>query len=164
MNSLDQVKSFLKRSQLEDVAALEHAQKVQDNQQTAILMRRLRDRTAAMKFIDTLPEPPPQEEGLFSLNPLDLRGLPAEFVADLKAGRDNEPETQILELMEIARRPVSIDELKVALYRKFNVEHKRNSLASRLYRMVQAGLVRSTEKRKGYYEIARKQEPPEGGS
>lgn len=96
-------------------------------------------------------------EDLFAIDRYDLSSLPDSLVEELSISRADEDDTQIIQLFRIARRPLSINEIMVGLYRKFGVQHKRSSLNSRLYRMANKGDLASVGK--GLYDLPTESTP-----
>ncbi|NPV76246.1 MAG: hypothetical protein HPY59_07695 [Anaerolineae bacterium] len=78
-------------------------------------------------------------ESLFSLNPLELDALPEEFRSEISISEGDIQDAQVVELFRIANRPLDLNEILIGCWRKFNVQHKRNQLTARLYRLVKRG-------------------------
>ena len=76
------------------------------------------------------------ESDLFYINPLELDDLPEELRKELSVSDSDLYDAQVLELLRIAKRPISLNELMIALYRKYEVQHKRAAITARLYRLV----------------------------
>ena len=93
-------------------------------------------------------------EDLFSFSESDISSLPDTVRKTLNLSESDKLEGMILELIKIAGRPLSIRELIVGLYKKYQHEvEDRNGFASKLYRMSQAGTVKSAMGKRGYYEL-----------
>lgn len=85
---------------------------------------------------------------------LGINDLPDSLKTGLNLSESDMLDYQIIELLEIAGRPLSIKELIIGLYKKFKVEvPERNPFASKLYRMTQSNQIKSTEGKRGYYEL-----------
>lgn len=82
---------------------------------------------------------PTDTESLFSLNPLELDALPEEFRSEISISEGDIQDAQVVELFRIASRPLDLNEVLIGCWRKFNVQHKRNQLTARLYRLVKRG-------------------------
>ena len=93
---------------------------------------------------------------LFEIDPFDLSELPTELVEELSISAADHQDAQIIQLMRLAKRPLSINEILVGLFRKFGQQHKRNPLSARLYRIAQKGDIVSVDK--GVYAL-----PDKGG-
>jgi hypothetical protein len=78
-------------------------------------------------------------ESLFSLNPLDVDALPEEFRSEITISDGDKQDAQVVELLRIANRPLALNELLVGCWRKYEVQHKRNQLTARLYRLARRG-------------------------
>ncbi|AUM13578.1 hypothetical protein [Ketobacter alkanivorans] len=85
-------------------------------------------------------------EGLFSLNPLDIDDLPEDFREEISITEGDKQDAQIIELMRIANRPLDLNEILIACWRKYNVQHKRNQLTARLYRLSKRGEIHPVNK------------------
>jgi hypothetical protein len=113
---------------------------------------------AAISFLINLPNSPAPtdsaEKDLFLLDPLHLDDLPDDFVEELSLSPADTQDAQLMELLRIADRPLTINELMVGSLRKYNVRYKRTALSSRLYRMTQRGLIVSVPKQKGVYALS----------
>lgn len=96
---------------------------------------------------------------LFDLDPFKLDEIPAEFLKELKISKAETADAQIVALLRIAKRPLTISEIMIGLYRKFGEQHKRAALSSRLYRMTQAGIVTNAEDERGVYQLVEKAKP-----
>jgi len=95
------------------------------------------------------PTPPePSVEDLFSLNPLDLDGIPEDLEEELSLSQSDKEDAQIIELLRIAGRPLELNELLIACYRKYEIKHKRNLLTARIYRLIKKKLVHTVGKGK----------------
>lgn len=85
-------------------------------------------------------------EDLFSLNPLEIGEFPEEFRQELNISQGDEQDAQVIELLKIANRPLDLNELLIGCWRKFNVQHKRNLLTARLYRLAKRNEVHAVGK------------------
>lgn len=95
-----------------------------------------------------------QNDDLFTLCASEISNMSESLKNTLNINESDELDGQIIELLRIARRPLSIKELIVGLYKKFDVETpERNPFASKLYRMTKQGHLKSTEGKRGYYEL-----------
>lgn len=99
---------------------------------------------------------PTSHEGLFVIDPFDLGDLPSELVEQLAIPQSDQDDAKIVRLLRLAQRPLSINEVMVALYRRFGEVQKRNAVNARLYRMTQRGDLLKLEK--GVYTL-----PPTSG-
>jgi hypothetical protein len=107
--------------------------------------------------VDSLQTQPPApsnsaEADLFAIDPYDVGGLPAELVEQLSIPKSDDDEVKLIQLLRLATRPLSINEIMVGLYRKFGDLHKRNSVNARLYRLSKKGELESPQT--GFYKIA----------
>lgn len=93
-------------------------------------------------------------EDLFSISEADLTNLPETVLKSLNLSEGEILESQIVELIKIAKRPLSVKELIVGLYKKYRYEvPNRNQFASKLYRMSNSGILSPVEGKKGYYDV-----------
>ena len=90
-------------------------------------------------------------ESLFVVDPFDLGDLPSELVEQLAIPQSDQDDAKIIRLLRLAQRPLSINEVMVALYRRFGEVQKRNAVNARLYRMTQRGDLLKLEK--GVYTL-----------
>lgn len=72
-------------------------------------------------------------EELFDIFNLD--DLPEDMKREVESKRMDEFERKILELFELAKRPLSIDEVMVGLYRKYGVQKNHRQVMNKLYQM-----------------------------
>lgn len=80
-----------------------------------------------------------------------LDDLPEELRSDLNTGMD-ETETQVIAVLENPLGSVaSVDEIRIALYRRYEVIHDRRKLMGKLYRMAKRGLLHHVLGKKGIY-------------
>jgi len=101
--------------------------------------------------IDEQSSPQPD---LFTLSQSELSEMPDSLLDALKLSKADELETKIIELIKIAGRPLSIKELIIGLYKKYNYEvPERNPFASKLYRMNSSGKIYSVPGKKGHYGL-----------
>lgn len=97
---------------------------------------------------------PGKQEDLFSFSESDISALPESVINTLNLSKSNKLESQIIELIKIAKRPLSVKELIIALYKKYNYEVlERNRFATKLYRMTHSGLLESIAGKRGYYGL-----------
>lgn len=83
-----------------------------------------------------------------------LSELPQELRDQLNAGKTDELEQDILEVLKEYEGYANIDELLVGLYKRNGKIQERQFLANKLYRMTKAGHVVSVEGKRGVYKIA----------
>jgi hypothetical protein len=83
----------------------------------------------------------------------DISDLPPSLKAELNVSEADQAETQILEVIGSFDGFAAVDEILVGLWRKFKVETKRRTLASKLYRMTKKRLIHSVPKRRGFYSL-----------
>lgn len=62
--------------------------------------------------------------------------LPNEVKSNLACLEKNRIDNLLIDLLTIAKRPLTLNELIVGLYRKYNVQIDRAKLTAKLYRMV----------------------------
>lgn len=93
----------------------------------------------------------PGEDPL-SLNPIDVKGLPEELLAQLVNLPDSDKlETEIVQIINEAGGTLLLDHLLIALYRRTGEVHQRSQIISKLYRMSKKRLVFSSPVKKGAY-------------
>lgn len=91
-------------------------------------------------------------DDLFSITASEIDSLPDSIKDVLNMHPSEILDGQIIELLGIANRPLSLKELIIGLYRKFDYEvPERNPFASKLYRMKDSGQIKSVKK--GYYVL-----------
>ena len=80
----------------------------------------------------------------------DISDIPEEIKKELN---DDYFSNQILELFDIAKRDLSIDEVTVAYFRKFGGLKTKKQIMGKLYNMARAvnPKIKSVAKRKGFY-------------
>lgn len=86
-----------------------------------------------------------------SLNIEEIADLPAELVQELSISEGDKTEFAVLNAVEEAGGVITLDRLLIALYRKTNEIHKRNTLTSRIYRMTSKGQLHNVPGKKGVY-------------
>jgi hypothetical protein len=87
----------------------------------------------------------------------DVGDLPAELVEKLKATKRDSLETRLIELYQLAGRELTLDEVLVGFFRKYNEILDRRVLINKLYTMARAvsPAIESVPERKGVYVIRR---------
>jgi hypothetical protein len=95
----------------------------------------------------------PNDTNIFQL--ADVGDLPPELVKSLKATRRDGLENRLIELYQQAGRPLTLDEVLVGFYRKYNEILDRRVLINKLYTMARAvsPAIDSVPERKGVYVI-----------
>ena len=85
---------------------------------------------------------------------VELRGLPAEVIRELKISPSRKLCREIVQCMEEVGDGgrISLDKLIIMFYRTHNKILKRKDLVAKLYRMKQMGLVSTPPGLKGVYE------------
>lgn len=81
----------------------------------------------------------------------DIEGLPAELMQELSISEADKLEFTIVGIINEAGGLLSLDKIIIGLFKKTGEVHKRSNLTSRLYRMIQKGLIFSVPYRKGIY-------------
>lgn len=92
------------------------------------------------------------ENDLFSINPLDLEDLDQEIVDELSLTEGDIFDAQIKQLLQIADRPLDLNELIIGSFRKFNTKHKRAQLTARIHKLVSKGVI--DVEGKGIYKLS----------
>lgn len=82
-----------------------------------------------------------------------LSELPQELRDQLNAGKTDELEQDILEVLREFEGFANIDELLVGLYKRNGKVQERQFLANKLYRMTKAGHIKSVEGKRGVYQL-----------
>lgn len=90
-------------------------------------------------------------ENLFDLN--DLSDLPEDMRKDVESRRLDDFESKILDLFEIANRQLTIDEVMIALFRKFSLRKNRRQVMNKLYQMGNPKTGRLISVKKGVYKL-----------
>ncbi len=86
---------------------------------------------------------------IFDLQYLD--DIPDSLKDELIATKTNELSGDILSLFEIKKGNLNIDEIMVALYRKYQIKMTRRKVNTKLHNMKLDGLIRSVEGKKGVF-------------
>lgn len=82
----------------------------------------------------------------------NLEELPEELRAQLQVGKIGALEQRIISLIQEQYDGVAnVDEILVGLFRATGDIHQRQTLANKLYRMGQSGLIASVPRKKGVY-------------
>ncbi len=100
-------------------------------------------------------------DDLFSINPLDLEGLDQEVADELSLSDGDIFDAQIKQLLQIAGRPLDLNELIIGSFRKFNTKYKRAQLTARIHKLVSKGLIEVEGK--GVYKLAESSSNEETG-
>jgi len=88
-----------------------------------------------------------------TLTPEDVEGLPPELVSELSISDADKLEFIIIGALRDAGGVLNLDRILIALFRKTGEVFKRNTTTSKLYRMIQKGLIYPVNGRKGVYSI-----------
>ena len=88
-----------------------------------------------------------------ALTPEDVEGLPPELVRELSISDTDKLEFTVLGILREGGGVLNLDRILIALYRKTGEVFKRNTTTSKLYRMIQKGLIFPVSGRKGVYSI-----------
>ncbi len=120
-----------------------------------------------LNFLESVPElitnnrPSKPHQLSFSLTPRDLEGLPQELLEELSVSNPaDKAEFAIMKLMEEKGRIMSLDQILIGIYRETGEVTKRQAMTSRLYRMINKGVLFSVPSKKGVYSL----DPAESGS
>lgn len=89
------------------------------------------------------------EKRLFDLG--DIGDIPESLRKEI-SGRADKFEQNICELFDLAERPLSIDEVSVAYFRKFKEEKTRTQIMNKLYQMSKKNEPYIKVVKKGIYE------------
>jgi hypothetical protein len=71
----------------------------------------------------------------------DIEGLPPELMQELSISDADRLEFTIVGIINEAGGLMSLDKIIIGLYKKSGEIHKRSTLTSRLYRMIQKNLI-----------------------
>lgn len=90
---------------------------------------------------------------LFDLK--NLSDLPPELRKDLGATKRDEFENELIQLFKMADGELTLDQVQVGYYRKYNKVCERRKLMMKLYNISRAKspAIESVEKRKGVYKL-----------
>ncbi len=94
-------------------------------------------------------------KNLFDIN--DLSDLPEDMRKDVESRRLDDFESKILDLFEIANRELTIDEVMIALFRKFSLIKNRRQVMNKLYQMGNPKTGRLVSVKKGLYKLKTKE-------
>lgn len=84
----------------------------------------------------------------------NLDNIPKELKNQLsKNEKKPSKNDNILTLIREANKPVTVDELLIALYRKYRITSKRHSVLNTIARLVQKKIIESVSKGSGIYQI-----------
>ena len=86
----------------------------------------------------------------------DLGDLPPALLAELSGPRTDALEDQILGVVGLAEGGIELNRLLIELYRRHGDVHTRKALNNKTYRMVQKGLLRQVDGRRGVYALMSK--------
>jgi hypothetical protein len=89
----------------------------------------------------------------------EIADLPQELLKELNIPSD-QLETQIIAVLGFSSVPIDLDQILIALYRRFSVIQKRRFLQNKLWRMVKKQQIYKMKDRKGLYAL----EPAKGRS
>ena len=82
----------------------------------------------------------------------DVADLPQELLKELNIPSD-QLETQIIAVLGFSGTPIDLDQILIALYRRFGVIQKRRFLQNKLWRMVNKQQIYKMKDRKGLYAL-----------
>lgn len=85
------------------------------------------------------------------LTPHDIDGLPDELIQELSISDADIADFGILSVVDEAGGILSLDKILIGLYKRSGEIHKRTAINSRIYRMIQKGLMFPVPSRKGVY-------------
>lgn len=123
-------------------------------QTQAIFRHLLDDLVLAQSKLDDIPHrdiKPANVLRNITLSMQDIEGLPPELMQELSISEADKLEFTIVGIINEAGILLSLDKIIIGLYKKTGEIHKRSTLTSRLYRMIQKGLIYSVPYRKGIY-------------
>lgn len=86
-----------------------------------------------------------------TITPDDIEGLPQELLDELNLTDSDHAEFDIVNIIKKHGGTMSLDHLLIALYKSTGVVHKRRSLTSKLYRMVNKGLLFNAKDKRATY-------------
>lgn len=112
------------------------------------------DMEAANKQLDAGPAKPKAAASgplQLSLNIEEVADLPVELLKELSISEGDKTEFAILNAVEEAGGVITLDRLLIALYKKTDEIHKRQTLTSKIYRMTSKGLLYNVPGKKGVY-------------
>jgi hypothetical protein len=81
----------------------------------------------------------------------DIQNIPEELIKELNVTETDKQDLVIEHVIASSGGVLSLDKILVELYRKTREIHKRSTLISRLYRMVQRGVIYNVPGKKGVY-------------
>ena len=81
----------------------------------------------------------------------DIQGLPEDLIKELNVTDTDRQEMVIEHIIAQSDGVLSLDKIMVELYRRTGEVHKRNTMISRLFRMVQRGMIYNVPGKKGVY-------------
>jgi hypothetical protein len=119
----------------------------------SIFRNLLDDLVLVQSRMNDVPEKPKPTNVLrnITLSMEDIEGLPPELMQELSISEADRLEFAIIGIINEAGGLLSLDKIIIGLFKKTGEVHKRTNLTSRLYRMIQKGLIYSVPYRKGIY-------------
>lgn len=109
--------------------------------------RSISNTLAGMTFVQSIA----QGTRNLGLTPHDIDGLPEELIQELSISEADMADFGILSVVDEAGGILSLDKILIALFKKNGEICKRTAINSRIYRMIQKGLMFPVPSKKGVY-------------
>lgn len=90
---------------------------------------------------------------ILTLSPSDLEGLPPELLSELAISESDQADFQILAVIDERGGIATLDQILIGLYHKTGEIYKRTRLNSKVYRLIQKGLLKGVEGKKAVYAL-----------
>jgi len=101
--------------------------------------------------LEKRPKPITTGAQFLNLSFQEIQGLPDELMEELSITDSDKQEFIIVNLIDECGSVANLDRILVGLYKKNGEIHKRSALITRLYRMMQKGLIFGVPSKKGVY-------------
>jgi hypothetical protein len=116
------------------------------------LAKDLVDADKKLEEAQNIVPPTPTKPNRFVIDPEELEGLPQELIQELSAaGRADKGEFAIVQVIDQLGGIASLDQILIGLYKRTGEVIKRNTLSSRLFRMLPKKLAFTIGSRTGIY-------------
>jgi len=109
----------------------------------------------AEQILASLPPPEVADQDRTVLKPDDIAGLPPELLAQLSLSESDLQDFELRKMISDCGGLMSLDHILIEQFRRTGEISDRGKLNSRLYRMVQKGLLHDVPKRRGVYTTVR---------
>ncbi len=93
-------------------------------------------------------------ENIFDLD--NIKDIPDDLRSQLKLKKLDDFSDKLLQLFELAERELSVDEIMISYFRKYDITKTRRQIVAKMYSLSTSGHIERVPNKRGVYNLEEK--------